>query len=292
MGFPGGREGGRSSWFAAIWPHMLLVPVSVIAIYPVLWVLKMALTPGQSFDGDPWPFPPVREITFEHFGGFVLERDGAGRWVFARQLFNSVVVAGATTAIGILLASTAAYAFSRFRFPGRQAGLTAFLLTQIFPGVVVLIPLYILLDAAKMVNSLMGLVLVYSATSVPFCTWMLKGYFDTLPREMEESALMDGAGRWTIFWRIALPLARPMLAVTALFSFMTAWNEFVLAATLMNDEIRFTLPVALQRHVGEYTTDWGKFAAGAILTSAPVMALFYVLQKHLVGGLTTGSVKG
>jgi arabinogalactan oligomer/maltooligosaccharide transport system permease protein len=138
----------------------------------------------------------------------------------------------------------------------------------------------------------MGLTLVYSTTSVPFCTWMLKGYFDTLPREMEESALIDGATRWTIFTKIALPLARPMLAVTALFSFMTAWNEFVLASTLMNDQTRVTLPVALQLHVGEYTTNWGTFAAGAIITSAPVMALFYALQKHLVGGLTTGAVKG
>ncbi len=277
---------------AGILAHAILIPASVAAIYPVLWVLKMALSPGQSFDPSPWPFPDPATATLANFTEFVTARDRSGTWLFGRQLFNSVMVAGATTFVGLSLACTAAYAFSRFRFPGRDAGLTAFLLTQVFPGVVVMIPLYILLDAANLVNSLAGLTLVYSTTSVPFCTWMLKGYFDTLPREMEESALMDGASRWTIFWRIALPLARPMLAVTALFSFMTAWNEFILAATLLNDETLFTLPVALQRHVGEHQTDWGRFAAGAVLTSAPVMALFYVLQKHLVGGLTTGSVKG
>ena len=165
-------------------------------------------------------------------------------------------------------------------------------MTQIFPGVVMMIPLYILLDGLGLLNSLVGLVLVYSTTSVPFCTWMLKGYFDTIPKELEEAARIDGASQWQIFWRIVLPLARPALAVTALFSFMTAWNEFILAATLMNDARMFTLPVALQRYVGEYQTDWGSFAAGAIIVSLPVMLLFYALQKHLVGGLTAGAVKG
>jgi len=273
-----------------LWPHLLLIPASIVSIYPVLWVLKMALSPGQTFDSNPSPIP--RALTLENFRAFTTTHDSSGHWLFAHELWNSLFVAGATTVIGLLLASTAAWAFSRFRFPGRETGLAAFLLTQIFPGVVVLIPLYQMLERAHLLNSLLGLTLVYSTTSVPFCTWMLKGYFDTLPKEMEESAVIDGASRWRIFWTIALPLSRPMLAVTALFSFMTAWNEFVLAATLMNNETSYTLPVALQRYVGEHSTDWGTFAAGAVLTSAPVMALFYALQKHLVGGLTSGSVKG
>ena len=121
---------------------------------------------------------------------------------------------------------------------------------------------------------------------------MLKGYFDTIPRELEEAAIMDGASHLQVFLKVVLPLARPALAVTALFSFMTAWNEFILAATLLNDQTVFTLPVALQRFVGEYKVEWGKFAAGALIVSAPVMALFFALQKHLVGGLTAGGVKG
>lgn len=121
---------------------------------------------------------------------------------------------------------------------------------------------------------------------------MLKGYFDTIPRDLEEAAIMDGAAPWQAFVMVVLPLAKPALAVTALFSFMTAWNEFILAATLLNDASLFTLPVALQRLVGEYRVEWGKFAAGAILVSMPVMALFFALQKHLVGGLTAGGVKG
>jgi arabinogalactan oligomer/maltooligosaccharide transport system permease protein len=121
---------------------------------------------------------------------------------------------------------------------------------------------------------------------------MMKGYFDTIPKDLEEAAVMDGAGRWTLFFRIVLPLARPAIVVTALFSFMTAWNEFILAATFLSDETAFTLPVALQRYVGDYSTEWGHFAAGAILVSTPVMALFFALQRHLIGGLTAGGVKG
>ena len=128
--------------------------------------------------------------------------------------------------------------------------------------------------------------------TVPFCVWMLKGYFDTIPRDLEEAALLDGATPGQIFRKIVLPLARPAIAVTALFSFMTAWNEFILAATFLDDAARFTLPVALQRFVGEYKTEWGHFAAGALIVSAPVMAVFFALQRHLVSGLTAGGVKG
>ena len=161
-----------------------------------------------------------------------------------------------------------------------------------FPATMMMVPLYAILKNLGMLNSLGGLVLVYSTTSLPFSVWMLKGYFDTIPRELEEAAIMDGASPLQCFVRVVLPLARPALAVTALFSFLTAWNEFILAATLLNEEARYTLPVALRMFVGEYHVEWGKFAAGALLVSAPVMALFFALQKHLVGGLTAGGVKG
>jgi len=214
------------------------------------------------------------------------------RSLFWRQLLNSVLIALVTTILGVFLACTAAYAFSRFRFPGRSAGLMSFLVSQMFPGTLMMIPLYILMSRLGLLNSLLGLTLVYSTTSIPFCVWMLKGYFDTIPKEIEEAALMDGASRTVIFLRIILPLARPAIAVTALFSFMTAWNEFILAATFMNDEKHYTLPVMLQSFVGSYNTEWGHFAAGAILVSVPIVLLFFALQKNLVGGLTAGSVKG
>ncbi|MFT7579582.1 MAG: arabinogalactan oligomer/maltooligosaccharide transport system permease protein [Myxococcota bacterium] len=273
----------RRIW-GQIWPHLVLVLASIFALYPVLWVVKTALSPGNTLSPDPNPFPS--EVTLVHLEKLVEAP------YFGIQLWNSIIVALATTVVGLGLSTTAAYAFSRFRFAGRQQALAAFMLTQIVPGVVMMIPLFILLDAIGLRDSLLGLVLVYATTAIPFCTWMLKGYFDTIPKELEEAALIDGASRWVLFTKVVLPLSRPALAVTALFSFMTAWNEFILAATFMNAESGYTLPVALQRYVGAFSTDWGTFAAGAILTSIPVMALFFLLQKHLVGGLTAGGVKG
>ena len=212
---------------------------------------------------------------------------------FLTWLMNSAIVATATTVVGVFLACTAAYAFSRFRFPGRQAGMMSFLVSQMFPGTLLLVPLYIIIVSwLKLGNSFIGLVLVYSVTAIPFCVWMLKGYFDTIPLEIEESAIMDGASRQTIFFKIILPLAKPAVAVTALFSFMTGWNEFILAATFLEEETKYTAPVGLKFFVGGFTSQWGYFAAGSIIVSVPVVLLFLFLQKYLVSGLTAGGVKG
>ena len=167
------------------------------------------------------------------------------------------------------------------------------------PGVVSLIPLYVLLDRLHALfarfhldSSLFGLVLVYTATAIPFCVLMLRGAYDALPRELDEAVLLDGGTYYTAFFRVALPLSKPALATTALFSFLTAWNEFILAATLLSRPERYTLPVAIQQYVGDFHSEWGHFAAGALLVSLPVMALFLVLERHLAGGLTQGAVKG
>jgi len=279
-----------SRWRMAL-VHAGLVGVCVLTLYPVLWVVGLALSPGQGFSAAGlWPLPA--HPTLQNFRELFAATDPAGHLLFLRQLWNSVWVSALTTLVGMGLSLTAAYAMSRFEFVGRRGGLTALLATQMFPATMMTVPLYALMNHLHLLDSLGGLVLVYATTAVPFCVWMLKGYFDTIPRDLEEAALLDGATHAQIFWRVVLPLARPALAVTALFSFMTAWNEFILAATFLDDRTRFTLPVALQRFVGEYQTEWGHFAAGAIVVSVPVMALFFALQKHLVGGLTAGGVKG
>ena len=279
--------------------HALLVAATLVTIYPVLWVVSIAFSGRQTLaiadiPSDPsiWqrlravvPWPEQWSAT--NFVS-VMSDQPFGRW-----LLNSVVVALFTTLAGIVLSCTAAYAFSRFKFPGRRAGMMSFLVSQMFPGVLTLIPLYIIMvQVLGLGNSQLGLIIVYATTSIPFSVWMLKGYFDTIPKELEEAAVIEGAGPGMIFWRIVLPLAKPAIAITALFSFMTAWNEFILAATLMDKEDMYTAPVGLRFFVGGFEQRWGYFAAGSIIVSILVVALFLYLQKYLVGGLTAGSVKG
>jgi arabinogalactan oligomer/maltooligosaccharide transport system permease protein len=282
--------GSRSSKVTGVLSHAFLIAVAVVVLYPVLWVVRMALTPSQAFATGLSPIPPHPSLA--NFVDVVGHTDLAGHWLFGRQLLNSLVISSVSAIVGVALATSAAYALSRFVFPGRKLGLAALLATQMFPATMMMIPLYILLDKLGLLDTQRGLILVYATTSIPFSTWLLKGYFDTIPIELEEAARMDGASTFAIFIDIILPLARPAIAITALFSFMTAWNEFILAAKLMNADASYTLPVVLQSYVGQKSTAWGHFAAGAVVVSTPVMLLFFFLQRHLVEGLTSGSVKG
>ena len=279
--------------------HLLLAVLVLTTVYPVLWVVSVAFSGGQNLaiadvppDATfldrlravlPWP----QHWSVSNFVSVMTDQP-FGQWVL-----NSLLVAVFTTVAGIFLSCTAAYAFSRFNFPGRRLGMMSFLVSQMFPGVLTLIPIYIIMvQVLGLGNSRLGLVIVYAATSIPFSVWMLKGYFDTIPKELEEAAVIEGASAGKIFWRIVLPLAKPAVAITALFSFMTAWNEFILAATFMDKEEMYTAPVGLRFFVGGFSQSWGYFAAGSIVVSIPVVVLFLYLQKYLVSGLTAGSVKG
>jgi arabinogalactan oligomer / maltooligosaccharide transport system permease protein len=269
--------------------HFFLIAFTIATLAPIMWVLKLAFS-GSRNGLSNLSFIP-EDPTLDNFIAVISHTEG-GVWVFGHHLWNSVVISVSTTILGIVLATTAAYAFSRFKFVGRKTGLLSFLISQMFPGVLMMIPLYIIMQKLGLLNAQLGLILVYSTTAIPFCVWMLKGYFDTIPKELEESARIDGASKFEIFWKIMLPLAAPAIAVTALFSFMTAWNEFLLAYTFMTDPLAFTLPVEIQSYFGEQKVEWEMFAASSVIVSIPVMGLFYALQKNLVGGLTAGGVKG
>lgn len=274
--------------------HLALLVAVAFALYPVLWVVSLAFDAQQSVEPSLLPLP--QEPTLSHLREVVETRqgmaDGTARWLFGRQLLNSLVVSSAAAAVGILVATPAAYALARFEFVGKEGGIRALLATQMFPAVASAVPLYLLLDWLGLLNTRSGLVLCYSTTSVPFAIFQLRAAFEALPVELEEAAMVDGATRWGAFVKVVLPAARPAIAVTALFAFMSAYNEFILAATLLSKEEMFTLPVVLQRYIGEYDANWPAFAAGALVVSAPVMGLFYLLQKNLVAGLTAGAVKG
>ena len=185
---------------AAIWPHFVLVPVTVVTIYPVLYVAKLALSGTRGISASASPIPDA--VDFSAFQTVVSNTDQHGTWLFGTQMMNSLIIASLTTVLGIALACSAAYGFSRFEFPGRRVGLLSFLATQMFPGILTMIPLYVLMQMLGLLDSTFGLTLVYATTSIPFCTWMLKGYFDTIPLDLEESALIDGASMFTIFWKI------------------------------------------------------------------------------------------
>ena len=275
--------------FAEIGLHALVMLAVVFALYPVLWVVTLALSPGDA--PEPRVIPLPSDPSLEHFVNVVLHQED-GRWVFGRQVLNSIVVSASTAIGAIAIATPAAYALARWDFVGARGATRALLATQMFPAVAASIPLYLLLNALGLIDTLAGLILVYATTAVPFAIFQLRGAFEAIPRDLEEAAMVDGATRFGAFARVVLPAARPALAVTALFAFMSAWNEFILAATFLQREETYTLPVVLQRYVGEYESHWGAFAAGAILVSVPVMALFYWLQRHLVAGLTSGGVKG
>lgn len=280
----------REALWETVLTHAVLVVAVLVALYPVLWVLSLALSPVQAPEARALPLPTA--VSGRNFAAVVGATDRAGHWLFGRQLLNSLLVSGATALCSVGIATPAAYALARFRFLGAEFGARALMATQLFPGVAAAVPLYLLLDRLHLLNSWAGLVLVYATTAVPFAIFQLRGTFETIPRELEEAAMVDGATRWQAFVKVILPAARPGLAVTALFAFMSAWNEFILATTLLSREESYTLPVALQHYIGEHDAAWGRFAAGALVVSVPVMALFYALQRQLVGGLTSGGVKG
>ena len=211
---------------------------------------------------------------------------------FLRWAWNSFLVTLVVTMTGVALAATSGYALSRFQFKGHQFTMTALLTTQMFPATMLLLPFFILLSKLGLINSYIGLVIIYSSTALPFCIWQMKGYYDTIPPSLEESARLDGCTRFQAFYRVILPLSAPALVITALFSFMAAWSEYVVANIVLQAPELYTLPLGLKSFQASLSTQWGLYAAGAVVVSIPVTFLFVSLAKYLVSGLTMGSVKG
>lgn len=273
------------STFKRILIHLLLIIACLIAVYPVLRVLTVSLRAGGSvFSMDLAIIPP--DATLENYKQILFQSD------FWNWLKNSLIVSLSSALVSLILAAPAGYAFSRFKFVGRQPGLVFLLVTQLFPATMLLLPLYIMLIKLSLVNTFLGLVFCYMSISLPFSIWILKGYFDTIPIDLEEAAWIDGSTPMGAFFRVILPLSTPALSITALFSFMTAWSEYIIARIVLQNQGLFTWPLGTVTLQGAYYTNWGPFSAAALLISIPVVVLFMATSRYLVSGLTLGAVKG
>jgi arabinogalactan oligomer/maltooligosaccharide transport system permease protein len=276
------RKGSR---FGLAMTHVVLLFFCVLAVYPVLRILTVALRPGDRLLSTSLAIIPA-DWTLDNFRTVLFEKD------FLRWLWNSLVITLSTAFIGVMIASTSAYAFARWNFRGKNGALIFLFATQMIPAAMMMIPLYILAVRFGLINTWRGLVVAYSVGSVPFSIWILKGYYDTIPVELEEAALIDGTSRMGAFYRIILPLSTPSLAIAFLFNFTSAWNDFLLARIILARPEMATWPLGLQRMQNLFRTEWGAFSAGALLVSIPVMILFFASSKYLVSGLTAGGVKG
>ena len=271
----------RSITFAR---HGVLLLFAAIAVYPALNVLSISLRPGNRLRSTDLAIIP-ENWTFDSYVNLFTEQP------FLRWMGNSLLVSLLVTLTGVCLASIGGYAFSRFKFVGRKAGMLTIITTQMFPATMLLLPLYVMIARLNLVNTFLGLMVFYTATALPFCLWQMKGFYDTIPVSLEEAARIDGCSRWQTFLKVTLPLAVPGLVITALFSFMTAWSEYLVAAQVLQESEMFTLPLGLKSFQATMSTQWGLYASAAIIVSLPVVLVFMLLSRYLVSGMTLGAVK-
>jgi multiple sugar transport system permease protein len=278
-----GREGQRR--VSLVGRLLILVPFLIFILFPFYWVVITSLktTPQISERRDIfWPRP----FTLDQYRDLVLGTP------FSTWLWNSVLVAAVATLVSVALASLAAYALSRLKFRGAGLLTTFLLITYLLPGTLLFIPLYKILSSIGLINSYAALIVTYPTFLLPFATWVLMGYFRSIPVELEEAAMIDGASRLVAFWKITLPLAAPAILSVTLFAFTTAWNEFLFAFVFITSESLRTLPIGLQSMVVGDILPWGKLMAASLLTAVPVAVLYIYAQRYLTEGLTVGGVKG
>ncbi|ALN74846.1 carbohydrate ABC transporter permease [Aureimonas sp. AU20] len=264
--------------------HIPVVLVVLLAVGPFAWMILTSLTPsarivaqGVSLGPSGWSADNYVRLM--------------GQTSFLGNMGHSFIVALGTVVLGLLVSVTAAYAFSRFRFPGRKALMLQFLLVNMFPVVLLILPLFVMMRRLGILDTHLGLIIANATTAIPFAVWMLTSYVGAIPKSLDEAAMIDGCSRLTAMRRVVLPLALPGIISTGIYIFITAWNEYLYALTLGGRNVR-TVTVAIQTLIGEYQIEWGLLAAGGVVGALPVTILFLLVQRRLVGGLTQGAVKG
>jgi arabinogalactan oligomer / maltooligosaccharide transport system permease protein len=286
-------RGRRNRWLAQVgWRHLVGLLGVLFSLFPLVFVVSAALNPLGTLSST--GLVPTGGVSFENFGD-LFARTGFGHW-----FLNSLLIAGGASFASVFLSALAAYAFSRMRFQGRRVGLLSLLLIQMFPQFLAIVAIFLIFGTitdlwpAVGFNTPWGLLLLYLGGALGVNTWLMKGFFDTLPRELDESATMDGASHAQVFFRIMLPLVAPILAVTGLLAFINTINEFLMASVFLTDTDAKTLAVGMRGMLqgGERNTNFGIFAAGTLLTAIPTVLVFQFLQRFIVSGLTSGAVKG
>ena len=267
--------------------YLVIAFALLITLFPVYWIATNSI----KFDIDIFSVPPQwfpENPTLKHYHAAFIERP------FLQYALNSLIIAVSTTIVSLVLGTMAGYALARFRYPGHWRYQISFwiLSTRMMPPIVTIIPLYLAFNYLNMLNTKPAVVIAYTAFNLPFATWMMKSYFQDLPVELEEAAMVDGDTRWGAFLRVALPLARPGLAATAIFSLIISWNEFLLALILTLTEKSQTLPIGIAGRVTQYNTYWGEISAAGFTACIPIMIFAFIVQRHLVRGLSFGAVKG
>lgn len=274
---------GRSRPRRFLEVELPILLVIVFALAPYAWMVVTSIKPQAELSVWPVQYLP-RNATLDHY------RELIGRTSFAGNLLNSLVIATGAAALGLAVSIPAAYAFSRFRFRGRRALMTGFLVINMFPIVLLIIPLFILMKNFGLLDTFFGVILGHSTFAIPFAIWMLTSYFNAIPKDLDEAAVIDGASRQQTIRLIILPLMAPGVVTAGIYIFITSWNEYLFAMMLSGQAVR-TVTVALQLFIGEFTVQWGLLTAGGTLIALPVTILFLLVQRRLVGGLTAGAVK-
>jgi multiple sugar transport system permease protein len=269
--------------------YIFIVLLLIFSVVPMLWMLSTSLK--SEFAATEYPPRWIPEFpTIAKYERLLKPSDEVGRQ-FLRYLGNSVLVSTATTVLGLVVAIPASYAFSRFKFPGRDALFFAVLFRNMFPTVVFLIPLFILMKNLTLVDTYSSLILTYLTFGLPLSIWLLKGFYDNIPPELEMAARIDGATRFQAFRLIVMPLSAPGIVATAIYAFIQGWNEYIYARTFINSDQKMTMPVGLGKFFTEYASNWPGLMAASFIMSVPVVVLFLVLQKYFVQALTEGAVK-
>ncbi|WP_089176927.1 carbohydrate ABC transporter permease [Bosea sp. AS-1] len=262
------------------------IPVLLVlafALAPFVWMLLTSIKPNADLSQFPVRYLPS-STTFEHYRTLIQ------RTSFPVNLLNSLIIACGAVVLGLATSVPAAYSFSRFRFAGRRTLMTGFLVINMFPIVLLIIPLFVLMRTLGLIDTFLGVIIGHSTFSIPFSIWMLVSYFNAIPRDLDEAATIDGASRLQTIRLVVLPLVMPGIVTTAIYVFITSWNEYLFAMMLSGETVR-PVTVALQLFIGEFTVQWGILTAGGTIIALPVTILFLFVQKRLVGGLTAGAVK-